>query len=110
MQQAFAWVKENGGLCSLEEYPYESGDSEQAGKCKTCKVRSGLAKACRCLPAGGLPNVYADPCPQPSLVQVVSGTSPTSWVTVPQGSERALASALAQQPVSVAVAASQDWM
>lgn len=107
MQQAFAWVKENGGMCSLEEYPYESGDSEKAGKCKTCKVRSGFAEASSRLPTG---TPYVNTDLELSLVQVVSGTSPTSWVTVPQGSERALASALAQQPVSVAVAASQDWM
>lgn len=42
--------------------------------------------------------------------QVVSGTAPTSWTTVRRNSAKSLASALTQQPVSVAVGASKDWM
>ena len=44
MQQAFAWTRENGGLCTLEEYPYTSGGddgAEGAGarqQCKKCQV------------------------------------------------------------------------
>lgn len=45
MQQAFAWVKENGGLCSLNDYPYQSGDTETAGQCKKCKVWHGFKSA-----------------------------------------------------------------
>ena len=39
MTNVFDWVKHNGGLCSLEDYPYESGTTEQKGKCsRKCQV------------------------------------------------------------------------
>lgn len=37
MDNAFAWIGKNNGLCSEDEYPYVSGTTLVAGKCqKTC--------------------------------------------------------------------------
>jgi hypothetical protein len=39
MDNAFTWIKKNGGLCSEQDYPYVSGTTKTAGTCKTtCKV------------------------------------------------------------------------
>jgi C1A family cysteine protease len=74
MDNAFSWIRDNGGLCSEESYPYvsESGEKE---KCQT---------TCDLLPR--------------SQIQ--------SWVDV-ESSDKALMSAVAQQPVSIAIEADQ---
>jgi C1A family cysteine protease len=42
MDNAFAWITKNGGLCLESDYPYVSGDTQTVGTCaKTCKVVSG---------------------------------------------------------------------
>jgi C1A family cysteine protease len=35
MDNAFAWIMKNDGLCSEKEYPYVSGTTRTAGKCQT---------------------------------------------------------------------------
>lgn len=45
-----------------------------------------------------------------TLHQVVEGTAPKLWKTVKANSPSSLMAALAERPVSVAVAASKDWM
>ena len=76
MDNAFTWIKKNGGLCYEEDYPYVSGTTKTAGTCKTtCKVNNN------------------------SKVQ--------SFVDVKSNSDDAMMTALAQQPVSVAIEADQ---
>lgn len=39
MDNAFTWIKKNGGLCSEQDYPYISGTTKTSGVCKTtCKI------------------------------------------------------------------------
>jgi cathepsin L len=76
MDNAFTWIKKNGGLCYEQDYPYVSGTTKTSGTCKTtCKVNSN------------------------SKVQ--------SFVDVKSNSDDAMMTALAQQPVSVAIEADQ---
>jgi len=76
MDNAFTWIKKNGGLCYEQDYPYLSGTTKTSGTCKTtCKVNSN------------------------SKVQ--------SFVDVKSNSDDAMMTALAQQPVSVAIEADQ---
>jgi len=75
MDDAFKWVEDNGGLCTLEDYEYVSG-SGSTGACK---------KECT-----NDPNV-----------------APKSYNDVKTGSTAALMSALAQQPVAIAIEADQ---
>ena len=35
MDNAFTWIKKNGGLCSEADYSYESGDTKTSGTCET---------------------------------------------------------------------------
>jgi len=35
MDNAFTWIKKNGGLCTETEYPYVSGTTKTAGTCQT---------------------------------------------------------------------------
>lgn len=35
MDNAFAWIKKNDGLCNEESYPYISGDTKKPGTCDT---------------------------------------------------------------------------
>lgn len=42
MDNAFNWIKRNGGLCTESDYPYKSGDTQTAGTCsKTCSAVAG---------------------------------------------------------------------
>ena len=42
MDNAFAWIQSNGGLCTESDYPYVSGETKTGGTClKSCSVDSG---------------------------------------------------------------------
>jgi len=75
MDDAFSWIKTNGGIQSEANYPYTSG--------------AGVTGSC-----GGTSNS-------------VTGSAPSSYTDVQAGSTSALMSAVAQQPVSVAIQADQ---
>ena len=78
MDNAFQWVKKNGGICYEEDYPYESGTTGQTGVCEDSKCTKD------------------------------SGVAPSGFVDVEKYSDEALMSAIAQQPVSVAIQADQS--
>jgi len=76
MDNAFSWAQKNGGVCSEAAYPYTSGTTGKAGTCK----QSSCTK--------------------------VTHSAPKGYTDVPKNSDSALMSALAKQPVSVAIDAS----
>ena len=42
MDNAFTWIKKNGGLCTEEDYPYVSGTTRTSGTCQTtCSLVQG---------------------------------------------------------------------
>jgi cathepsin L len=75
MDDAFKWIKGNGGLCSEAAYPYASS--------------SGTSPSCKkgCTP--------------------VSGTAVSGWTDVTPKSVSALASAVTNVPVAIAIQANQ---
>jgi C1A family cysteine protease len=77
MDRAFSYVERNDGLCSEAEYPYTSGTTGQDGTCNDSK------------------------CTKDTKLNIASHTD------VQTNSDSALMSALAQQPVSVAIQANQ---
>lgn len=77
MDDAFAWVQKNNGITTETAYPYTSGTTGTSGTCKTTGYTNN------------------------------ANAAPTSWVDVTAGSVDALMSAVAQQPVSIAIQANQ---
>jgi len=77
MDNAFDWIAKNDGLCTEEAYPYTSGDSKTAGSCD----ESSCTK--------------------------VANSAPKSHTDVKKNSDDAMMSALAQQPVAIAIQADQ---
>lgn len=78
MDYAFKWVKNHGGITTEDQYPYTSGASQQSGTCQST----------------GYTNVAA--------------SAPKSYTDVTTGSVSALMSAVAIQPVSIAIEADQS--
>lgn len=78
MDNAFAWAKSNGGLCLESDYVYTSGTSGKSGSCE------------------------ASSCSKDT------GIAPKSYTDVQKFSDDAMMSALAQQPVSIAIEADQS--
>lgn len=77
MDSAFAWVEGYGGLCAEADYAYTSGDTTVNGVCDD------------------------------SACTVVEGSAPSGYTDVESGSVAAMESAVAQQPVSIAIQANQ---
>jgi len=77
MDNAFTWAKKNGGVCYEQDYPYVSGTTKTAGTCDQSK------------------------CTKDAKV------APASYTDLVANSDDAMLSALAQQPVSVAIEADQ---
>jgi len=77
MDNAFTWVQSNGGITTEDQYPYTSGTTSTSGTCQ----KTGYT--------------------------VNSKAAPTGYTDVTAGSVSALMSAVAQQPVSIAIQANQ---
>jgi len=79
MDTAFKWVLSNGGLCTESAYPYTSGDKGDNGECKSHTS-----------------------CDDKTLKLTGKG-----YTDVTKNDDAALASAVAQNPTSVAIQANQ---
>jgi len=77
MDNAFAWIGKQNGVCSSASYPYVSGTTKTAGTC------------------------------QMSSCKVVPNTDVLKYVDIQKNSDSAMMTALAMQPVSVAIEADQ---
>jgi C1A family cysteine protease len=75
MDSAFSWAKKNGGVCEEAAYPYTSGTTKTSGTCNQSK------------------------CTKDAQI------APKSYTDVSKNSDSAMMSALAQQPVSIAIEA-----
>jgi len=78
MDYAFSWTQKNGGICTEAAYPYTSGTTKTAGTCQQSKCTK-------------------DP-----------KVAPKSFTDVAKNSDSALMSAIAKQPVSIAIEADQQ--
>ncbi len=79
MDSAFTWATKNGGVCLEADYPYTSGNGKTTGTCD---------QAAKC--------------------KVDPQIAPKSYTDVAKNSDSALMSAIAQQPVSIAIEADQS--
>eukprot|EP01038_Epipyxis_sp_PR26KG_P008607 gene8607-11631_t len=77
MDNAFAWITKNKGLCTEAKYPYTSGTTQKSGTCADATCGK------------------------------IAAVAPKSFTDVATNSDSAMMSALAQQPVSVAIEADQ---
>jgi C1A family cysteine protease len=77
MDNAFNWAAKNGGVCTEAGYPYTSGNTKKAGTCDQSKCTKN------------------------------ANVAPKSHTDVQKNSDSAMMSALAQQPVSIAIQADQ---
>jgi C1A family cysteine protease len=77
MDNAFEYITANGGITTEDQYPYTSGTTGQTGSCKTT----------------GYTNV--------------ANSAPAGFTDVEVNNVQALMSAVAQQPVSIAIQANQ---
>jgi C1A family cysteine protease len=78
MDNAFKWIKKNGGLCSEEAYPYVSGTTKTEGTC--------VDVSSKCIDAAAVPD---------------------SFVDVTKNSDSAFMTALSIGPVAVAIQADE---
>lgn len=77
MDDAFTFVQKNGGITTEDQYPYTSGTTQKSGTC----TKTGYTN--------------------------VAAAAPKSYTDVTANSVSALMSAVAQQPVSIAIQANQ---
>lgn len=77
MDNAFTWVTKNAGICTEAAYPYTSGTTKTDGTCDQSKCTKD------------------------------ANVAPKSHTDVTKNSDSAMMSALAQQPVSIAIEADQ---
>lgn len=77
MDDAFAWVEKNGGLCTESDYAYTSGAGGSSGSCEEASCKN------------------------------VAGVTPKSYRDVKVDSVPSLMSAVAKQPVAIAIEADQ---
>ena len=77
MDSAFEWIINKKGLCSEDDYPYESGTTQKRGECRSSQCEN------------------------------VKNSNIKDFHDVPPSSDESMMSALTQQPVSIAIQADQ---
>jgi C1A family cysteine protease len=98
MDNAFSWIQKNGGLCEEKDYPYTSGVSKTAGTAAPSRACPGCGEA-------GVWSLRKNPCQTTCLE--ISNSKVSNFVDVSASSDNAMMSALAKQPVSIAIEADQ---